>query len=83
MMVLMAIGYVVYSFGVVFIACEASQNGCDAVNAFDTEIGQINWYLYPVEIKKMLPMIMNMAQKPVQIGGFGTMTTDRELFKKV
>lgn len=60
-MLLMAIGYVVYSFGTVFVACETSQNGCDAVNAFDMEIIQIDWLVYPIEMKKMLPIIIIMV----------------------
>lgn len=83
LMLLIALGYGLNSFGLVFITCEFSQRGCDAVNSFDFEIGQIDWYLCPIEMKKMLPTIMNMAQKPVAIKGFGTMAADREIFKKV
>ena len=82
-MLLIAIGYACYAFGVVFIACEIVQHVCDAINSFDMRIVQIDWYLYPIEMKKMLPVIINLAQKPVVIKGFGSMPTDRELFKKV
>ena len=82
-MLLIAFGYACYAFGVAFIACEIVQHICDAINSYDMHIGQTDWYLYPIELKKMLPVIINMAQKPVVIKGFGSMPTNRELFKKV
>lgn len=46
-------------------------------------IGQIEWYLYPVEIQRLLPLIIMVAQRPIQIVYFGSGTCDRELIKKV
>lgn len=57
--------------------------GSDAVNSFDMQIYQTDWYLYPMELKKILPTIINVTQKSVVIKGFGTMAADRESFKKV
>lgn len=82
-MLAIAFGYAVYSFGASFIVCEITQLICDAVNEFDMEISQIDWYLYPIEIRKMLPMIMNVAQKSIEVKWFGSMALDRETFKKV
>lgn len=83
MMLVMAFAYALYSFGLLFAACEIIQNVCDAVNAFDMEIVQSDWYLYPLKMKKMLPMIVNMAQKPVEIKWFGSSAANRDTFKKV
>lgn len=83
LMLLVAFGCVLYSFGLLFTACEIAQNGCDALNSFDMEISQIDWYLYTIEMKKMLPMIINMAKKPVKFKWFGNSAADRETFKKV
>lgn len=82
-MLLVAILNGFYAFGTVCISCELSQHACDAVNAFDVEIGQLDWYLYPIGMKKTLPMIIKVAQKPVVIKGFGSMAANRELLKKV
>lgn len=73
----------VYSFGLSFIVCEITQNVCDAINSFDVDISQLDWYLYSVKMKKMLPMIINMAQKPVDFKWFGSLASDRDTFKKV
>lgn len=75
------VGSMIYTFGVILIVCEMCQAGCDAVNATDMEISQIDWHLYPIEIKKVLPMII--IQKPVSLKAFGSMATDRKLFRKV
>lgn len=82
-MLVIALGYALYSFGLLFIACEIAQSGCDAVNSFDLDIGQIDWYLYPIQMQKILPAVMNMAQKPVEFIWFGSMAADRDTFKKV
>lgn len=82
-MLLMTIGYTLYSFGVVFIVCEVTQHVCDAINAFDMEISQTDWYLYPHDMKKVLPMIMNVTQKPVEFKWFGSMSSCRDTFRKV
>lgn len=58
MVYLESILYPVWSFGLVFIACEISQLSCDALNEMDDEIGQMDWYLFPIEIQRMLAMII-------------------------
>ena len=82
-MLLIAFGYALYSVGLLCIVCEICQHGCDTINAFDMEIGQIDWYLYPIEMKKILPVIINMVQKPIEFKWFGSMASDRETFKQV
>lgn len=82
-MVFLEFGYAIYSFGLLFVACEIAQRACDAFNSFDLDIGQIDWYLYPIVMKKMLPVILNMAQKPVEFKWFGSLAADRDTFKKV
>lgn len=55
-------------------------------NAFD-EIGysleQFDWYLFPMEFKRILPMIMVIAQQPVELECFGSIKCSRIVFKKV
>lgn len=83
MVFLESILYAVWSFGLVFVACEISQISCDALNEMDDDIGQLDWHLYSVEIQKMLPMIMENTQQPVIIKCFGSIPCSRETFKKV
>lgn len=78
-----AFGYTIFSFGFLFIVCEVVQRGCDALNEFHDEIGQIDWYLYPKDTKKILFMIYAVVQRPIELKCFGQIPCNRETFRKV
>lgn len=63
--------------------CEAGQKFSDAFSQNDDVLGQLQWYLMPIEIQKMLPPVIINTQKPIDIKFFGTMACNREQFKKV
>lgn len=66
-----------------FIFCdrgEAVSNGFQ--NVINT-IWQKEWYLYPIEVKRLFPFIICGAQRKVIIGGFGNVALSRESFKDV
>ena len=66
-----------------FIACEISQRVNDAFNGLNLTIHQFDWYLFPIEIQRMLPMIIVVAQQPVTLECFGSISCSREVFKNV
>lgn len=72
-----------WSFVSVFVVCEFGQKVCDAFFEIDDEICQLDWYLFSIEIQKILLTLMINTQKPVSLGVFGNITCDREDFKKV
>lgn len=74
--------YAVWSFGLVYIACEMSQRFCDALNEMDDDIGQLDWYLYPAEIQRLLLIIVENSQQPVIVKCFGSIACSRETLKK-
>ena len=74
---------VIYAFGVVFIACELGQRVNLAFVECSDMIDQFDWYLFPAEIQRLLPIILNFTQQPVEIKCFGSTTLDRETFKYV
>lgn len=49
----------------------------------DDEFNRLDWYLFPLEIHKLLPIVMNNVQKPIAIECFGIISASREQFKKV
>lgn len=67
----------------VFIACELSQRLNDAFDEIDITFGQSDWYLFPIEIRRMLPMSYAVAQQPVSLECFGSATCTREVFESV
>lgn len=77
---------VLYGFcGVVlvFVACEMLQRFSNAFGEIDGEIEQLNWYLLPVDIQRILPTIKLYTQQAVAIEFFGSMSCCREQFQKV
>lgn len=46
-------------------------------------MGQFKWYLFPLEIKQILPIVLMNAQQPVNLKCIGSIPCDRETFKKV
>lgn len=72
-----------YSFGTVFLACDFGQRMTNAFADINMMIGQFNWYLFPLEIKKMLPTIIMSAQEPVVLEVFGSIACSREAYHQV
>lgn len=67
----------------VFITCELGEKMSDAFVEINFTIDQFNWYLFPIDIKRMLPIIMANAQQPVTLEFFGSISCIRDVFKKV
>lgn len=65
--------YVLYSFGIVFAACEE----------FEDEIQEFDWYLFPYKLQRMLLTILMVAQQPIDLICFGNISILRNCFKKV
>lgn len=73
-----------WSLALMLTACDLCEKTCDTYNEIGSEINQLDWYLFPLEVKKLLPMIVMNAQKPVKLECFGSVISgDRETFKKV
>lgn len=82
-MILITVLEIIYAFGVVFIASDLCQRVNLEFDECNQMIGQFEWYLFPAEIQRILPIIMNYTQQPVDIRCFGTAACDRETFKYV
>lgn len=72
-----------YSFVFVFIASEFGHSISTAFIEIDYEIGQFDWYKFPMEMRKILPILLMVTQKPLTLEVFGSITCERETFKKV
>lgn len=47
------------------------------------EIDRLDWYKLPIELQKILPIILLDAQQLVVLECFGSISCSREVFKKV
>lgn len=72
-----------WAVALVFIVCEFGQQFTNAFDKFNIALGQLHWYLLPVDIQRMLSIVIINAQQPIFISCFGNITCGRETFKKV
>lgn len=75
--------YGVFVFIILFAACELGERLGNIFIEFDDEIGQLNWYIFPFEVQKLLPIIVINTHKPVIIKCFGSVAGTRRQFQKV
>lgn len=72
-----------YAFGDMLVACEMGQRINIAFDECSAMIDQFEWYSFPTDIQRLLPLIMDFTQQPVKLKCFGSMAVDRETFKCV
>ena len=71
------------SFGILLIACELCQQTNQAFDECSDMVKQFDWYLFPVEIQRTMPMILYFTQQPIELICFGSWPCNRETFKYV
>lgn len=71
------------SIALVFATSEIGQRVETTFDEINDSFCQLNWYLYPIEVQRMLIPILIYTEKPVVINFFGSITCSREQFKKV
>lgn len=73
-----------YVFGTVYIICEIGERASEAFEEIDNGIGAIfDWYLFPPQIQKILPLLTMDAQQLVALQCFGSILCNRETFENV
>lgn len=83
MLVLLIISYACYSFGLVLLACELSQRVTLAFDEISDITDQLDWYLFPNELQRILPIFLIGVQEPVNFYCFASITCSRATFKSV
>lgn len=72
-----------WSFALIFFVCEFGHKISDKFDEFGYEISQLDWYLFSLEIQKMLPFFLIVADRPPDLNVFGDVSCGREDFKMV
>lgn len=70
-------------FSPVAIICELCERMSDEFEEFRVQIMTFKWYSVPIEMRKMLVIIMQTAQKPIEFECFGSISCNRETLAKV
>lgn len=72
-----------WSFGAVTVCCEICQRALDVFEGINCELFQLEWYLYPNDMGRILLQIRTNAQKLPQFRCFGSLTCERVVVKHV
>lgn len=72
-----------YAFDILAIICEIGQRYCNGFDGFIKKIDQFKWYLFPLELQQILPIVITNAQQTVTLKCFGSIACNRENLKKV
>lgn len=76
-------GQIIYSFGLVFMYCELSEQIKMQFEEVNSTLYELNWYTCPMRVQRMMTMIVLMVQQPVDLMAFGGIPCSRQTFKSV
>lgn len=68
---------------VLFIFCYCGNRVTDSFEQISVAAYNSIWYMYPMEMRKKLPTIIQMAEKPIYITGLSLIVCSLETFKVV
>lgn len=74
---------VFWSFVIIYFYCNHGEMMTTQFNDFNEQVCQCNWYFLPMEIQKMLLILLSATGQPVLIRGYGSIVCTRDSFKNV
>lgn len=77
------LGLLFWSFAIILMSCYFGEMVTNQFESFNNELDKCNWYTFPNDFQKMFVIVLQNAQKPVIIYGFGNIFCMRDAMKKV
>lgn len=75
--------YGLFAFTEVLFTAEIGQIFGNRFEEIDGKFNELDWYLFPMKIQRMLPIVMINMQQSCLIECFGSLTCSRETLKMV
>lgn len=72
-----------FSFGLLFVYCEIGERVADNFEEINSAFCGMDWYLFPTEARRMMPIILMATRQAVQFKGYGNIPATRGTFKGV
>lgn len=72
-----------WSFAFVFFFCEFGERVSNGFEELNDSLNNLDWYLLPIEIQRMLPTAMIIFQSPVVVPVIGKFSCSRYVFDRV
>lgn len=71
------------SLAAILIVCEFGHQLTSQFNRFDERLCHSKWYLLPMDLQKMLVIVMTNTQQPAYLHSYGNIELTRNSFKEV
>lgn len=71
------------TLALLLFTCELAGGASNRFDAINNLIDQFDWYLFPLQMKKLLPTIMMNSQQIFGFKYFGSFLCNRETFRRV
>lgn len=72
-----------WSFACIFFLCEFGQKLKNEFDELNNTVYNFDWYSFPIEMQRILPIFLNISQDSVALRGFGNVEYERLAFKSV
>lgn len=72
-----------YPFAVLLLACELGQRINVAYEECSEMVDHLDWYLLPMKVQRLHPLVLHFTQQPIDIKCFGSVECCRDTFKYV
>lgn len=72
-----------WGFAGIFGVCEFGERMCGSFDGINDIYHQFAWYLFPWKAQQMVTMLIIVAQEPVELHVFGSISCGRITFKNV
>lgn len=66
-----------------FFYCEIGERVTRQFDLFDEELRRCDWYLFPIEMQRLILITMSGSQHPEIIRGYANSVCTRDAFKRV
>lgn len=67
----------------IFCICEIGESVTQQFDVFDKTLKRSKFYLMPIELQRMLVIVLSNSQQPILLHGYGGIQCTRESFKQV
>lgn len=75
---------IILSFSIIYFQCEFGESVTNQFQLFSDELYcQCDWYMFPIEMKKMYLIFLSYAQQRAHLRGYGNTICIRNTFKEV
>lgn len=71
------------AISIIFGVCEFGEKLSETFGEVYDVYDQFAWYLFPYDVQQMLSIMMIVAQKPVELRVFGSISSNRITFRNV